>query len=534
MSVQPRQYQLAAIERLRALIVAGVMRILFVLPTGGGKTVCFAYIAASAIALGSRILIVAHRRELIDQAYAKLLAAGIPEREVGVIMAGDKRRRPGARIQVASIDTLRNRPLPEADIVIVDEAHRALAEGYKMLQRHYTKAVHLGFTATPQRGDQRGLREEYDEMVVAAPVSQLIADGFLAAPRGFSVPEDQLPDVRRVKTTAGDYNVKQLGDACNQGALVGNIVEHYEQRAEERRTVGFAVTVEHSKEIVRRFVQRGHKAEHLDGETPAEERRDILARLDAGDTRIVVNVGVLCEGWDQPSCKCLILARPTQSLSLCLQMAGRILRPWNGVEPIILDHAGNLRMHGMPQWDQQWSLDAPQKRRRGANENDCAKMCPECFAVVALGVRICPECGAELPWREQNFAEQDGNLEEVLGASVTQLAKWDAFVEEWRTENAKRMVSGGVPRKAGWLFFGWKQRYHFPPPRGVKRVQNTPEELARIAAHEARKGGAAPVISSAPRLVEMRAPAPRVPSIAPAQPRDYMIEPGGQRVAVSW
>ncbi len=488
MSPVLRPYQLDAIEELRSTIRSGVARVLFVLATGGGKTVCFAYITASAIKRGSRVLIVAHRRELISQCVAKLLAAGIPEREVGVIMGSDKRRRPGAAVQVASIDTLRNRAKPPADLVIVDEAHRALAASYVDLRSHYPSAVHLGFTATPTRADGKGLADAYDGLVVAVPISRLIAEGHLVAPRVWTVPAGALPDLRKVKTTAGDFNARQLGEACNQGALLGDIVEHWEKRAGGERTVGFAVTVEHSKGLVKRFVERGHAAEHLDGETPTEERDAILRRLEAGTTRIVVNVGVLCEGWDQPSCKVLILARPTQSLGLYLQMAGRILRPWQGVGAVILDHAGCARMHGLPHEDREWTLEPPQ-RRRSKGEVDCAKLCDGCLAVLPLGTRICPECGHELPWREQDLTEADGELEEVLWVSVRLNEEWAAMVDAWRAENVIRMASSrGVPRKPGWLFHRWKQTHNGrPPPKGSRRPVLSVAEQARIDAHEASK-----------------------------------------------
>src|SRR5690606_30708365 len=123
------------------------------------------------------------------------------------------------------------------------------------------------------------------------------------------------------------------------------------------RTVAFAVNVEHSRAIVARFVAAGVAAEHLDGSTPTAERDAILRRLETGETRIVSNCAVLTEGWDQPAVKCAILARPTQSTGLYLQQAGRILRPWQDVRPIILDHAGNSLAHGLPQDDRALTLD---------------------------------------------------------------------------------------------------------------------------------------------------------------------------------
>jgi len=156
-----RPYQLEAVERVRKEIRSGATRVLVVAATGAGKTVLASHIIVRSVAGGRRVLFVAHRRELIDQCYRKLLASGMGESKVGVIMAGDDRRHPRAPVQVASIDTLRNRAKPKADIVIVDEAHRALAKSYRDLADEYPKAIHLGLTATPYRADGKGLGDAY-------------------------------------------------------------------------------------------------------------------------------------------------------------------------------------------------------------------------------------------------------------------------------------------------------------------------------------------------------------------------------------
>jgi DNA repair protein RadD len=153
------------------------------------------------------------------------------------------------------------------------------------------------------------------------------------------------------------------------------------------------VSVAHSRAIVDMFRAAGVRAEHLDGETPEDERRAILRRLDDGATELVSNVGVLCEGWDMPSCKTLILARPTKSLALYMQMAGRILRPWDDVVPLILDHGGNVDRHGLPHEDREWSLT--KKRTKKGEGAPPAKTCPACFAYVGASARNCPYCGHE-------------------------------------------------------------------------------------------------------------------------------------------
>jgi len=304
-----RPYQADAVARSREALRAGRRCILLVAPTGSGKTVIAAHIIASAVARGRRVLFVAHRRELIDQAFGKLRDAGLAD--VGVIMAGDRRRNPVAPVQVASIDTLRRRAKPASDLVIIDEAHRALARSYAELREAYPLATHLGLTATPYRADGRGLGDAYEALVSVASPATLIADGYLVEPRVYTVPASDLPDLSRVRLSRGDYAPEQLSAAVDRVGLVGSIVEHWKRHARGVRTVAFAASVSHSQRIAAQFVAAGIAAEHLDGETPVDERAAILRRLEACETLVVSNYGVLCEGWDQPAVKCCILARPT-------------------------------------------------------------------------------------------------------------------------------------------------------------------------------------------------------------------------------
>lgn len=403
--VRLRPYQARAIAALGALVDRGARRVLLVAPTGSGKTVVAANIMQAAASRGERVLFLAHRRELIQQTCRKLLDVGVPEHDVGVIMASDPRRRPAASIQVASVDTLRARAKPPAEVVFVDEAHRAEARTYKSIAAAYPDALHLGLTATPYRADGKGLAGCYDELVVVASPRELIEEGYLVEPRVLTVPPTSLPDLSRVRVRGGDYDEKALGDAVNQRPLVGNIVDHWQRHADGARTVVFAVSIAHSRHVVERFREAGVPAEHLDGATPTAERDAILGRLEHGETRVVGSVGTLCEGWDMPAVKCAILARPTKSTGLYLQQAGRILRPWEGVPALILDHAGCAIEHGLPQADREFTLEGAEKVADPKHKPARAKTCPSCFAVLPLGTAVCPLCaallgGATAPLRE--------------------------------------------------------------------------------------------------------------------------------------
>lgn len=515
-----RPYQLEGIERIREAIRWGKRRVVVVLPTGAGKTVVAAHMIGNSVERGRRSLFLAPRRELVRQTFAKLIHNGLRPDQVGIIMAGTPsrlvdaaapppstlddqrlwevyaRRRPQAPVQVASIDTLRARALPPADLVFVDECHRSISPGCRSILSHYGEAVILGLTATPYRADGRGLDELYEDLVVGASPSTLVGEGFLVAPRAWGVPAQSMPDLSGVKLKGGDYDATQLGEACDQAGLVGDIVEHWLRLAKNLRTVVFAASVAHSKHIAARFREAGVAAEHLDGTTPTPDRDAILARLGRGDTRVVVNVGVLCEGWDMPSVKCLVLARPTKSLGLFLQMAGRILRPFEGLEAIILDHAGCITEHGFPTDDREFSLEGRKKRNALPTEPP-AKTCPECFAILPAALRLC-DCGHEFPPPARKpLEEKDGELVELPSPKKKKkrinpalLARWNAVVDEWHAYNSELPV----PLEPSWCRKRYYHLYQQWPPAGSKWPTLTDEQRALI--ERAKEAEEAPLFAA--------------------------------------
>lgn len=524
--ISPRDYQIEGVAALRASIERGHSRVLAVAATGAGKTIIACLLMRAALERGHPSLFVAPRREIIAQTYRKLIESGLAHEDVGVILAGVEdgargaaaddpwrlaARRPTARIQVASVDTLRNRAKPAAGLVFLDEAHRSISPTYEKLVAEYPDANIIGLTATPWRADSKGFRTLYEDLVVIAPPAMLVEQGYLVGPRVLTVPSGSLPDLSGVKTRGGDYDERELAAACNQGKLVGDIVDHWQKHASGQRTIAFSASVEHSRHIVSRFLSAGIPAEHLDGETDVATRGAILRRLRSGETLVVSNCAVLCEGWDEPIVSCCILARPTKSKALYIQCAGRILRPHpDKGGAIILDHAGCAVEHGLPHGEHDYSLDAP-RRRKGKSE-DCAKACPDCFEVVALGATLCPSCGHEFPARKRKQLEESrGELVEATPESpAKRIEAWDALVETWRADNVLRMASrSGRPRKAGWLRYEWRKRYGYDVPRGAKMPRNTPEELARIQWLEDQKASAAdpwapPAVNATPAVAMRR------------------------------
>jgi superfamily II DNA or RNA helicase len=465
-----RPYQLDAIAKVEAEVAAGRRRVLLSAPTGSGKTVIAAAVMADAAARGERVLFLAHRRELITQASRKLHDAGVDH---GVLLP-DVRARPGERVQVASIATLHARAirsrsieLPQADLVVVDEAHHARARTYRRLIDAYPGAVILGMTATPCRGDGRGLGNVFDALVESATVAELQKADYLVGARIYAPSQ---PDLAGIRVERGDYIESQLAERVDTAALVGDVIEHWLKLADRRRTVVFATGVAHSVHLRDEFRRAGVMAEHLDGRTPPDERDAILARLDRGEAEVVCNAMVLTEGWDQPAVGCLVLARPTKSLGLYRQMVGRVLRPLPGkTEALILDHAGAVFQHGFPDDPIQWTLsedrraDNPAHRARGEYRAPQLATCPECKAVKFEG-RPCPVCGWQPRPKAEPVAIRNGELGQVDRSRRAAAPQHDADARD-RFHRGLVWIAAERGYKSGWVAHKFKEKFGTWPPR---------------------------------------------------------------------
>lgn len=413
-----RDYETDWLRRIRR---SPARRVLIVGPTGSGKTIVAAALMRHAIAGGQRVLFVVHRRELVKQAVQRLRDSGVAVRNVGVILGGARavaerdilRARPNASIQVASIQTLaRRNDALGASLVLIDEAHHAPAPSYRALLADYPLATVYGLTATPYRLDGAPLGDLFDDIVCSAPPSALVAARWLLKPRVYTVPKDQRADLTDVPVIAGDFARGALARAVNRKQLVGNIVEHHARHAQGRAAVCYAVSVEHGRNIVEAFQAHGVVADLLTGTTPTAGRVAMLERLVSGATAVIVNCMVLTEGWDCPEAKVAIVARPTMSTGLWNQMCGRITRPTAGEAtptPLVLDHAGNAHVHGLPLDDVAYSLDGCERARRAPKPGSTPeKLCGECGCALPIGARVCSNCGYAFSAKE--IVETQGRL----------------------------------------------------------------------------------------------------------------------------
>lgn len=464
MTFQTREYQELVTQDARMAFASGARRILVVAPTGSGKTVIAAQIARSAVEKGKRVLFLAHRRELVKQCEAKLLEFGVDN---GVIMAGEDTMY-AYEVQVASIDTLRARALnsdrlelPPADVVFVDEAHRSLAPTYLRLMKAYPHAAVIGLTATPVRGDNKGLGGIYESMVQAPSVAELTALGYLVPARYFA---PTIPDLTGVKVVRGDYDAKQLEKAMDQRKPVGDVIENWARICPDRPTIVFAAGVRHSMHLRDEFVKAGVRAVHVDGEMTRDERDHAISGLRDGTYQVVTNCMVLTEGFDMPELSCCVLVRPTKNIGLYLQMAGRVLRPApQKADTIIIDHSGNVYEHGLVADDHAWQLDEGQPLRppdaRAKARREGHITCVKCCTVYS-GQKQCPHCGY-IPQRVGKHLETKHAVLTEVEAKGRKTARKKTYTMEEK-QGWHAMLQGYARDKGksrGWVSHTYKAKF---------------------------------------------------------------------------
>jgi superfamily II DNA or RNA helicase len=347
-----RPYQAQALDAIAEAEKRGVRRQLIVLPTGSGKTVCFAHLVSRR---PGRALVLAHRDELISQAAGKLAEVG-GSLDIGIVKA--QQDETDARVVVASIQTLvqpsRLERAGRFQTVIVDEAHHAVAATYlEVLGGLGCLAedgpLTAGFTATAGRGDGVGLGHVWQEITYQRGIIQMMAEGYLCDVTAEAIGSDF--DLGNVQVRAGDYTDSSLGAELERSDALKAAARAYKHYAPERRGVAFTPTIATAHALAAELCAVGIRAEAVDGKMHIDDRRAVLRRLHRGETQVVSNAQVLTEGWDEPAVSCCLMLRPTKSAPAFVQMAGRILRPCLEVRPpkenaLILDVVGATQ-HGL-------------------------------------------------------------------------------------------------------------------------------------------------------------------------------------------
>ena len=411
-----RPYQQDAVAQLRAAFLAGQRSVLFVLPTGGGKTVVFSHIAKQAASRGKRIAVLVHRVELLEQASRALAALGVRH---GLIAAG-RAMNLAAPVQVASVGTLARRlgqlPAELFQLLVIDEAHHSTAGQWSRIIQHFSGAHLLGVTATPVRSDGRGLGEFYSELVLGPTAAWLTANGYLAPARVFAPPIGF--SERGLRQRMGDFDLRQAAGALGGTRILGDAVSHYRQHLGGRTAIAFCCSIAHAQAVAEAFNGQGITAASIDGSMAGATRRLLLEQLGAGELQVLTSCSLIGEGVDVPSVGGCMLLRPTQSEALHLQMIGRCLRPQADKQAVILDHVGNIARLGHHLEERQWSLEGRRKRQRCTAPS--VKTCPQCFCAMASAALRCPECGHQFRPERRHYAVVAGELQELSAAQLQQ------------------------------------------------------------------------------------------------------------------
>lgn len=442
-SLRPRQVE--AIEALREAYRAGKRAPILVAPTGFGKTHTAAKIIRSAVERGRRVWFLAHLREILDATSAKLTAEGIDH---GFIMAG-KPGNAAAMVQVVMVQTAVRRlgHGERPDLIVIDEAHLAVASTYAQVIQDCGNPLLLGLTATPVRLDGRGLREMFDVIVPSCSTSELISEQLLVPIRYYAPSQ---PDLSGVRTIAGDYSGGDLARAMNKPSITGDAVAHYRKLAHRKPAVVFCTSVAHAEDTARAFRAAGYAAVAISGESRPAERDEALRGLQAGDVDVVVNCALWVAGVDCPAISCIILLAPTKSLTKFLQSVGRGLRTHPGKDSlVVLDHAGNVMTHGLPTEPREWSLDGAKKRARQQDDIEAVRQCEQCFACYSPQP-VCPQCGHVHPEKPRKLNVVDGDLAEIT--EVKRQARQE--VGRARTIEELQKIAEERGYKSGWV---WQQ-----------------------------------------------------------------------------
>jgi ATP-dependent helicase IRC3 len=354
-----RPYQSDALTACRNATARGLRRMVVAMPTGGGKTIVFAHLPnALGLSPHDRVLVLAHRDELIEQARDKYLRVN-PGEIVGIEKA-ERKAAPMDRVVIGSVQTLQGKRLKtflsrwtSPRLVVTDEAHHATATSYRSIYdtldiSQHGNVIHVGVTATPKRADNVGLSAVFEEVVYNIGISELIDQGYLVPLRAFRVQTRTNLDSVRTLGAKGDFNLGDLDTAVNTSARNDVIVKAYLDVAKGQKALVFCTGVDHSKGLASYFERHGIRAEHVDGTTPIDERRDRLARFSHGDFPVLCNCAVLTEGYDEPSVEVIIIARPTKSSLLYTQMIGRGTRIHPGKQwCTVIDVVDNSRKHSV-------------------------------------------------------------------------------------------------------------------------------------------------------------------------------------------
>lgn len=470
-----REHQLRAIGMLRQSLRSGNRRVVVQMPTGAGKTRTAAEIVNGALRKGKCVAFTVPMISLIDQTVSMFEGEGIDA--IGVMQGNHVRTDYRQPVQVVSVQTLSRRKRPIADVVVVDECHAQFA-AIRDWMKDEPRKVFIGLSATPWA---RGMSDQWQDLVIAVSMNELIERGFLSPFRVFAPSH---PDMTGVAIRNGDY--AEDGAAKAMSGLTADVVSTWMEKARGLPTLVFAVNRAHAASLVEQFALAGVRIGYCDANVDLVERQYLFGQMACGNLAGIVNVGTLTTGVDA-DVRCIVLARPTRSEMLFVQMIGRGLRTSKGKEHcLILDHADNHARLGFVtdiRHDRLRSGSEPREKTRKERGEPMPKECSSCGLLKPLKVRKCPKCGFE-PVRQSEIETEDGELIEITKHSKS---------VKLRGEQKQRFYSELVAiarqrgRSKGWIAHAYRERTGVWP-RGLMEapIAPSPATIAFVRAKDIR------------------------------------------------
>lgn len=410
-----RKYQEESIEATRDLFRKHNKRVLTVLPCGAGKTVEFAYMCNNH---KGYVWFLVHRKELITQARDTFINNNISLDNVMINMVQTVTRH---------IDDYK-----KPTMIIFDEAHHSTSKTWTRIIDAFPDVPIIGLTATPARLDGRPLGDIYQAMTIGISARKLIELGYLSE-YDYYAPRINLEDAKW-EIKGSDYDMQSVESSFDKSHIYGDVLKYIKP---ERKTIIYCPTIKFSKALCENIPG----AVHFDGDTPDDERKQIVEDFRTGKIRVLSNVNLIGEGFDCPDCDCVILLRPTMSVSLYIQQSMRCLRPAPNKRAIIYDLVGNVFRHGLPDDDREWSLTKKLKRQNNVDSLPIRE-CSHCFRVYPGHQRICPYCGFDNGKTKKEIEiEQQAELERI-----TELKKKQERMEVGMCKDFQSLVALGKRR----------------------------------------------------------------------------------------
>ncbi|MGI9491886.1 MAG: DEAD/DEAH box helicase [Geminicoccaceae bacterium] len=396
--IVPRDYQQKMHDDLLA---SPAKRKVCQMPTGSGKSVVIQMMIQEA----ERLVVMAHAEWLVDQ-----LAERMPGAHQ-VIKAGAAWDKDGPKHIVGMVQTLRNRldDIPRPDLVICDEHHHAVSPTYRKILEAWSGATVIGFTATPQRLDGQGLDSVADDLICGPQYGELIEQKYLKPFELYSVPSGV--DLAGVRTLAGEYRKSDIKDAIRKSTIFGDVVDHWKRLGRDGGHASFWSSIEEAEHAAEQV--KGWHALH--SKMPKERIRQLIDGLRTGSVESVASVGMIGEGLDIPGLSSVSLCRPTKSMTIYMQHAGRCNRGGEGVARVF-DHVQNWKTHGLPDDDRVWTLQGRIRKKREEAGQFPVWDCPECWAVNRSENNICVVCGTDKPRIIRETEQIEARLELITKA----------------------------------------------------------------------------------------------------------------------